>query len=185
MKRRGVALGALAVGFSVGVAACSTTPSAQPTTTGGAPATTAHAGATTSAPSTTMRSATAANLPVTDALRTQLVAAGAALNNIAASEYTGLAPGLTYYALDTTTGTYWAAARLVPAPSANPSDPTRAQVASQDAGSYYLFEQPRGGGWTAYPDGNSGPATPCPMPVPPGVLQVWGWAAGNCRPANV
>ena len=84
------------------------------------------------------------NQPVTDQLRAQLVAAGAALNSIPVAEYTGLAPGLTYYAYDSATQTYWAAARLVPAPTSDPSNPSRAQVASQDEGSYYLFRQPRG-----------------------------------------
>ncbi len=92
--------------------------------------------------------------------------AGAALNNIPVSEYSGLAPGLTYYAFDMGSDTYWAAARLVPAPSAEPSAPTRAQVASQDAGSYYVFSRPKGGSWTADAAGNTGPGTPCPVTVP-------------------
>jgi hypothetical protein len=112
------------------------------------------------------------------------VAAGAALNNIPVAEYTGLAPGLTYYAYDGATQTYWAAARLVPAPTSDPSNPSQAQVASQDEGSYYLFRQPRGGSWTAYAVGASGPGTSCPTTPPAGVAQVWGWPAGRCRPAN-
>jgi hypothetical protein len=113
-----------------------------------------------------------------------LVDAGAAVNNIPASEYTGLAPGLTYYAFDQVTDTYWAGARLVPAPSSDPSNPTQAQVASQDEGSYYVFRQPKGGSWTAYAAGNVGPGTPCPVTVPTDVLLVWGWPAGSCRPTG-
>jgi hypothetical protein len=112
------------------------------------------------------------------------LAAGAAVNNIPVSEYTGLAPGLTYYALDRATETYWAGARLVPAPSSDPSSATRAQVASQDDGSYYIFRQPLGGNWTAYATGASGPDTPCSITVPAAVVQVWGWPAGSCRAPN-
>jgi hypothetical protein len=126
----------------------------------------------------------AADVAVTAAIRAQLVAAGAAVNGIPVAEYTGLAPGLTYLALDRSTNTYWAGARLVPAPSADPSAPTRAQVASQDDGSYYIFSRPEGGGWTAHPAGASGPDTPCPVPVPAAVTTVWGWPSGSCRPAG-
>jgi hypothetical protein len=112
-----------------------------------------------------------------------LVAAAAGLNSIPVAEYTGLTPGLTYYALDTQTNTYWAGAKLQPAPTPNPS-PSQAQISSQDAGSYYVFRQLRGGQWIAYPAGNTGPGTICPIAVPPAVLAIWGWAAGSCRPSG-
>jgi hypothetical protein len=189
MNARCVAGALVAVG-SLAVAGCSSSPSAQNATTTsqtGATATanagTANTGSSTTARTTTSSSA-AVNQPVTDQLRTQLVAAGAALNNIPVAQYTGLAPGLTYYAYDGATQTYWAAARLVPAPTSDPSNPSRAQVASQDDGSYYLFRQPRGGNWTAYAVGASGPGTSCPTTPPAGVARVWGWPAGSCRPAN-
>jgi hypothetical protein len=104
------------------------------------------------------------------------------LNDIPVSEFSGLAPGLTYYALDQSTGTYWAGARLVAAPSSDPSNPTRAQVSTQDEGSYYVFRRSGGGTWTAYAAGNTGPGSACPVTIPPAVLQVWGWPAGGCRP---
>jgi hypothetical protein len=122
------------------------------------------------------------NVAVTDQIRAELVAAGAAVNNIPVAQYTGLAPGLTFLALDHATNTYWAGARLVPAASTNPSAPTQAQVASQDDGSYYVFTQPAGGTWTAHASGASGPDTPCPVSVPAAVTQVWGWPSGACRP---
>jgi hypothetical protein len=172
---------------AVGLAGCSSSgsgspPTTAPTTT--APTTTPSTGSSTVASTTTAPAAAAAavNVPVTDAIRSQLVAAGAAVNTIPVSEYSGLAPGLTFYALDRQTGTHWAGARLVPAPSSDPSSPTRAQVASQDDGSYYLFEQPRGAGWTAHATGASGPDTPCPIAVPAAVAAVWGWPSGTCRP---
>jgi hypothetical protein len=125
------------------------------------------------------------NVPVTKAVRAQLVAAAAGLNSIPVAEFSGLAPGLTYYALDKETNIYWAGARLVPAPAPVPSSPTQAQISSQDAGAYYLFQQPSGGPWTAYPAGNTGPGTTCPVAVPPAVLKVWEWPTGSCRPSGV
>ena len=114
-------------------------PAIRPTTTSSGPTAT-----------TSGSSAPATDLPVTDAIRAQLVASAAGLNNIPVAEFTGLAPGLTYYALDRETNIYWAAARLVAAPTSDPSSPSRAQVSTQDDGSYYLFQQPQGGPWTAY-----------------------------------
>ncbi|MGH9046319.1 MAG: hypothetical protein ACRDVW_03285 [Acidimicrobiales bacterium] len=117
-------------------------------------------------------------------MREALIAAGAGVNHIPVTEYTGLVSGSSYYALDRSTGTYWAGAALQPAPSNDPDSPTRAQVASQDAGSYYLFTRSTGGSWKAFPDGNTGPDTPCPIKVPATVDAAWGWAAGSCRPAS-
>ena len=48
------------------------------------------------------------NLVLTDAIRAQLVAAGAALNGLPASDYTGLVKGESYYGFDPATSTYWA-----------------------------------------------------------------------------
>src|SRR5271169_4061773 len=90
----GVLAGALAL------AACSGT-SATPGTSGS----TAAASSTTS--STVAPPTTAVNVPVTDAVRSELVSVGSALDNIPASEFSGLAPGLTYYGLDRSTGVHW------------------------------------------------------------------------------
>jgi hypothetical protein len=139
---------------------------------------------TTGAPSP---GSTAQNLPVTDAVRAELVAARAAGLGIAPSSYTGLTPGDTYYAFDPSTGTYWAAAQMQVPDTNSPvgSDVYKAQVASQDDGSYVLFAKTAGGTWTATNDGSAGPGTaPCPVPVPAAVLQAWGWPAGSCRPAH-
>jgi hypothetical protein len=126
---------------------------------------------------------------VTDAIRSELVAARAAAIGIAPSSYVGLAPGDTYYAYDPSTGTYWAAARVQPqVPATQPapgSDIYKAQVSSQDDGSYVLFTKTAGGAWTATNDGTAGPPpVPCPVAVPAAVAQVWGWPAGACRPAH-
>ncbi len=168
---------------SLGLAACSSSSSTPTTTTGAGGDSTS----TTSpgSPSNTSSSATAANVPVTNQVRSELVAAAAGLQQIPVGQFTGLAPGLTYYGLDKTTATYWAGARLVPAPTPDGSAPSQAQISSQDEGSYYVFQKPSGGTWTAYPAGNTGPGTVCPVTVPAAVLQVWGWPAGSCRPNGV
>jgi hypothetical protein len=151
-----------------------------------APATTAasatSAPTTTAAASTTTASTAPAvqNLTVTDDLRAQLVAAGASLDGLSSSDYVGLQPGVTYYAFDPATQTYWAAGGLDPSPSS-----MEAQVAAQDDGSYLLFSEPAGGAWTAEDDGLGGVGgTPCPA-IPAAVVAVWGWSAGTCRPLGV
>ena len=84
---------------------CSGSPSSQ------APASTSSTGA--AAPPATSSVQGAKNLIISDTLRTQLIAAVAAQNGVAASEYSGLRQGLTYYAVDTTNETYWAGAQMV------------------------------------------------------------------------
>jgi hypothetical protein len=183
MKSRSLLACAALLSASLAMAACSTSSTAQNGTT-----TTTATGTSTSTSGSTSNSsgssALAMNVQVTDAVRTQLVAAAAGLNSIPVAEFTGLAPGLTFYALDKETNIHWAGARLVPAPSSNPSSPTQAQISSQDAGSYYVFQQPMGGQWIAYAAGNTGQSTPCPTTVPPAVLAVWGWPMGGCRPSG-
>lgn len=135
---------------------------------------------TTSATSTggTSTTAGARNLVVTNSLRADLLAAGAASNGIPASDYTGLTRGRTFYAYDPATNTYWAGAQLVPSSSS-----MRAQVSVQDDGAYLLFNKSAGGAWTVHSVGMTGVGgSPCPVTVPSGVLAVWGWKAGTCRP---
>jgi hypothetical protein len=185
--RAGAAV-ALAVALPVGAAGCGhSSPSASTTlpaasTTVAAPATpatpttpgTAATPATTSVPS-------AQNLQVTNDIRAQLLAAGAAAHGLAASDYLGLRPGETYYAVDAT-GVHWAGAGLEPSPSSLP-----AQVASQDDGAYLLFEQPVGEAWRVFDVGLAGVGgTPsCPIAVPAAVLALWGWPPAHCRPAEI
>jgi hypothetical protein len=136
-------------------------------------------GASTGASTGTSTSGTGAqNLTVTNALRAELVAAGAAHNSLPVSDYTGLRHGVTYYAFDPATSTYWAGASLVPSSASTP-----AQVSSQDDGGYLLFTRPAGGSWTVYSVGMAGiGGSPCPVKVPASVLAVWGWGAGRCNP---
>lgn len=118
------------------------------------------------------------NLPVTDAVRAELVTAGAAQepNDVPASEFSGLDPGRTYYAYDQDHQTYWAAAGL------EPISP-RAKAADQDAGSYFIFHKAAGGPWSAYFDGY-GLMTDqgCPGGLPPAVQSLWQWTPGACGP---
>ncbi len=187
--RRGWAA-ALVVAGALALTACSSS-STTPTTTAGVTGNgTTGTGSSTpsgagSSSTTSAASALAANVPVTDQVRSELVTAAATLQNIPAAQFSGLAPGLTYYGKDKTTGIYWAGARLVAAPSSDPSNPTQAQVSTQDEGSYYVFQKPTGGPWTAYAAGNTGPGTTCPVTIPPAVLQVWGWPANGCRPNGI
>jgi hypothetical protein len=149
----------------------------------GSPSTVAPANTSTgpAASSTTVPVRGAKDLVISDTIRTQLIAAVAAQNSVAPAEYSGLTQGMTYFAVDTTTETYWAGAQLVPAPSPNPNQPTQAQVSSQDEGSYYIFEESRGGTWNVYATGGTPQLGPCGITVPPAILQAWGWPAGTCR----
>jgi hypothetical protein len=117
------------------------------------------------------------NLKVDDGLRAELLQAGANLKGIPASEFVGLAPGLTYYAYDPDTLTYWAGAKLRASPSSE-----RAQVAGQDAGSYTLFKKIKGGLWTAFNDGAAGDPRGCPQALPASIVTMWGWSPEWCGP---
>lgn len=132
--------------------------------------------------STTTAAPTTSNLVVTNDIRSQLVAAGAALNSLSPSDYTGLRPGETYYAYDSATQTYWAGAGLLPSSTSTP-----AQVASQDDGAYLLFERTQGGTWQAHDVGLAGTpeGSTCPLVVPSSILTLWGWPPGSCRPATI
>ena len=129
-------------------------------------------------PTTTHTSAKAQNLVVSDAIRAQLLAAGAAMHKLPVSDYTGLVHGETYYAYDPATGAHWAGAGLMASQNS-----IKAQVGDQDDGAYLVFEQPAGGHWKAWPAGIPGSsAYSCAVKVPAGVLAAWGWAKGSCHP---
>lgn len=165
--------------LSVVLAGCSSGPK-QAQSTPPAPGSTSSpsASSTTAEPPSTTTTLVTQNLVVTAAVRAALLQAGAALKGLPASDFTGLAPGMTYYAYDATTATYWAGAGLLPSPSS-----LQAQVSSQDDGAYLLFSMPAGGVWTAVNDGLGGlPGSPCPAPVPAVILALWHWPAGTCNP---
>ena len=103
---------------------------------------------------------------------------GAALHDLPPSDYSGLLPGKTYYALDSATGDYWAAAGLVPK-----SDSYQAQVRNQDDGAYMVFTRSSSGDWHGWETGlTGGPFGPCKVAIPAAVLTAWGWSTGACDP---
>lgn len=114
----------------------------------------------------------ATNLIVTPAVRQSLLDAGAAYHQLPVKDYVGLAQGMTYYALDVTTKTYYAAAGLDPSPSS-----LSAQVGAQDDGGYNLFVRRESTKtWTIYNDGlGASQNARCPITIPRAVLAVWDW----------
>jgi len=154
--------------------------SAAKTTTSNPTSATSVSSTTSASPTTSVP--TTQDLVVTAAIRAQLVAAGAGLNSLVSSDYTGLRPGETYYAFDAATQTYLAGAALAPSPSSMP-----AQVAAQDDGAYLLFERLQGGAWKVYAVGLAGTpeGSACPVTVPAAVLSLWGWPEGGCRPSTI
>jgi hypothetical protein len=134
---------------------------------------------TTPTPSASTAPGPASNLFLSPAVRQQLIDARASSDGFPSSDFTGLAKGTAYYAIDNTTGTYWAAASTVPSASSE-----QAQVASQDDGGYFLFKKAAGGSWQAFSDGLGGTEGAKCMVIPPAVLAVWHWKAGSCSPPN-
>ena len=140
---------------------------------------------TTAATTTTPKSSTTASVPSQikvsspdDATETALVAAGAAYNNLTPADYTGLSEGSVYYAVDSSTGYEYAGGSMVPSAGS-----TAAQVASQDEGSYLIFEKAPGQDWKAV--AKTGLMATCPADVPPAnVVAAWGWAPGTCSPKS-
>src|SRR5262249_32880851 len=137
-----------------------------------------------STPSTSSGSSTTAagvrNLVASDAVRAQLLAAGAALHQLPVQDYIGLVKGGTYYAYHPATGVYWAGRGL----SASPKS-MKARGGDQDDGAYTDFEKQPGGSWTAYDPGIPGSSNyRCAVTIPAAVVSVWDWAAGTCHPRS-
>jgi hypothetical protein len=86
---------------------------------------------------------------------------------------------MTYYALDTATHVYYAAAGLDPSPHS-----LNAQVSAQDDGGYNLFTRTSlRASWRVYNDGLGGSdGARCPIVIPASVLKVWHWVPGGCYP---
>ena len=123
------------------------------------------------------------NLPMTDAVRAELIQAGAALTGRPASEFRELRPGYTYYAFDPNPVNtyYWAAAQLW-----NPTT-EEAAIQLQDQNSYMVFRKGAQPGTTWLPIAvGYGPirAGKQPCPVPQAVRDVWAWPAGTCYPGT-
>jgi hypothetical protein len=169
---------AAVVSFSLALAGCSSGTGQSTSKTPASGSTSTTSAPKPAASSTTTTALATRNLVVTPDVRAALLAAGASSENLPVSDYTGLAPGRTYYAYDATTATYWAGAQLIPTSSSLP-----AQVASQDDGAYLLFSRSGSGAWTVTDDGvGAVPGTKCPAPVPADILALWNWPSGTCNP---
>ena len=120
------------------------------------------------------------SLPVTDGLRDQLLQAGALLTQHPATDYTGLAPGTTFYAYDPILDTYWAAATL-----AGPKNDDAA-IMLQDANSYMAFRKAgQDGAWVPMAVGFGPSATMPPegnCPLPPAIHDLWRLMPDFCHP---
>lgn len=122
----------------------------------------------------------AQNLVVTNAIRSQLLAAGAALHQLPVSDYTGLVKGTTYYALDPATGDHWAGAALIPSKSS-----MKAQIGNQDDGAYLVYRRTGSGPWKSWDAGIPGSSNfTCAVTPPASVLSAWNWAPGTCHPRS-
>jgi hypothetical protein len=164
---------ALTAGALLAAAACG---SSTGTSTGAATRTTTVTVTTTRTSGATTPASTR-NLPVSDALRQQLLRAGARATALPAGDFAGLVPGRTYYAYDPASSTYWAGAQLIPA-----ADSAAGKAAVVNEGAYWLFAKSDGVPWHAFRVGMTGArGEECPVNVPAGVLAVWGWRAGTCK----
>jgi predicted lipoprotein with Yx(FWY)xxD motif len=134
-----------------------------------------------SSPSSTITSTVAPtrNISITPVLIKSLLQAGAAYHSLPAKDFTGLAPGMTYYAFDPADNTYYASAGLVASPNS-----LQAQVGDQDDGGYNIFVRvATAAKWTVYNDGlGAAQDVKCPITFPPSVLAVWNWKAKSCFP---
>ncbi len=131
-------------------------------------------------PATAHADADPVNLPLTDAVRTDLVEAGAVLTGRPASEFSGLREGESYFAEDPANGVQWAAAAL----QANPGQEWAA-IMLQDQNSYMSFTKADLPGATWVPTAigfGPIPAGEERCPVPENVRALWGWPSGKCYP---
>jgi hypothetical protein len=179
---RGRALGAV-LAISMLAAGCggsssTTTVTVHSTTTVGS--TVVSTGDGSGGGSTTASSSKAQNVVATATVKQALLAAGAAMHHLPASDYTGLQKGLTYYAFVPSTDTHWAGAALIASTSSQ-----EAQVGDQDDGAYLDFKRVGSGTWRAYPGGLPGTGSfKCMVAIPPSVIALWGWASGACHPSS-
>jgi predicted lipoprotein with Yx(FWY)xxD motif len=130
-------------------------------------------------PTTTTTVAATQNLSITPAVIKSLLQAGAAYHSLPSKDFTGLAPGMTYYAFDPANNTFYAAAGLDASPNS-----LQAQIGDQDDGGYNIFVRvATATNWTVYNDGlGAAQDVKCPITFPGSVLAVWNWKAGSCFP---
>jgi hypothetical protein len=181
----GLALLAAACGSSSprSAHATTTTTTTSPASTSTSAASTSTTAAGTTAPSqvattSTTVSTSIENLTATATVKSDLVAAFVAFKNVPASAIAGTMAGTVYYALDPSTGTYWATAQFSIAPGAT----SQTVTSMQDGGTTGFFSKATGAGWVML---SAGLMPPCASksPVPAAVLAVWGLAhQASCTP---
>jgi hypothetical protein len=169
----------LAVAAALGLAACGGSSATSTSTETVTKTVTAPVTSTPPTSGSTGAATDAQNLVATAAIKTQLLAAGAALHKLPPSDYTGLRKGDTYYAYDGATKTYWAGTQLVASSSSQ-----QAQIGDQDDGAFLVFHRSGGGGWKGTETGASNTPSSCGVKVPADVIAVWNWAPGACRPRS-
>jgi hypothetical protein len=130
-----------------------------------------------------MTDSRAHNLPMTEAVRANLVAAFAAARDLDARFVAGTVPGSVYYGYDPGTGAYWALADFSASNAARveherlqgtPNDP---YVAFQDGP--MVLSQTTGTAWRLVTDTGGLVCTP---PVPAPLLALWGVGGGGACP---
>jgi len=134
---------------------------------------------TTTSVATTTTTLATKNLSITPSVIKGLLDAAAAYHQLPPTDYTGLDPGMTYYAFDPATNSYYAATGLVPSPNS-----LQAQIGTQDDGGYNLFIKAASAThWTVFNDGlGAAQGSICPLTIPASVLAVWSWKPNSCFP---
>jgi hypothetical protein len=134
---------------------------------------------TTTTVATTTTTVATKNLSISPPVIKGLLDAAAKYHQLPPADYTGLDPGMTYYAFDPATNSYYAAAGLVPSPHS-----LQAQIGTQDDGGYNLFIKTASAStWTVFNDGlGAAQGSICPLAIPASVLAVWNWKPNSCFP---
>ncbi len=152
----------------------------KPISVGFAPAAFAFGSASFHSATAATAASAAKNLVATEAVRSGLVAAFAAAHHLTLAEVGGTAPGSVFYAYDSTTHSYWAAAFFFPPTR----DSATMKISFQDAGGDGVFSRTATGAWRFLGDG-------APLScaedhdLPNAVLKLWGIPARapGCPPA--
>jgi hypothetical protein len=144
---------------ALGLTACSAGPTghAAPTST----TVTSGASTTSTAPIASQPTATTtvpgvSNVVVTGQIRAQLIAAGAALNHLSPSDFTGLVPAKTQVSTQ--------------------DDGAYLLFERQAGGSWKTYAV----GLAGTPQ-----ASACPVTVPSAILGLWNWPPASCRPTKI
>ncbi len=137
------------------------TPSATSTTIGAS---------SSSATSNTVPAPAAQNLPVSTAVRNQLIASWVRAQHISFADVAGTRPGSVYYGFLRFTNTSWAVADFTPSAEAIRAPGSDGPLVQFQDGPW-VFSQPADGSWKLVTD--SGGMGLCPQEVPQPLAEVW------------